>query len=211
MKLYVQYGCGKSAPSEWINFDISPTLQLQKKPILGFLLRRRLNTQFPPNVKYGDIIRGLPGIAEESCDGVYCSHVLEHLSLKDFRIALTNTRKLLKPGGIFRCVMPDLEYYAKAYLKEMQDENVQASYNFIKSIHMGAEERPKNLKTFIVAFLGNSKHLWMWDRLSVKVELEKAGFSSVRQCYFNDSKDLMFQRVESPGRFNQAVAFEAVK
>jgi hypothetical protein len=32
-KIYIQYGCGLSAPKEWTNFDVSPTLRIQKLPI----------------------------------------------------------------------------------------------------------------------------------------------------------------------------------
>src|SRR5436190_6115031 len=114
VKLYVQYGCGLSAPAGWKNFDVSPTLRLQKIPFLGKLLKRNSKTVFPENVQYGDIIKQLP-VAENSCDGVYCSHTLEHLSLNDCRISLRNTYKILKPKGIFRCVVPDLEMAARAY------------------------------------------------------------------------------------------------
>src|SRR5262245_22988509 len=31
--LYVQYGCGLSAPDDWLNFDASPTLWLQLIPV----------------------------------------------------------------------------------------------------------------------------------------------------------------------------------
>ena len=107
-KLYVQYGCGLSAPKEWQNFDASPTLRLQRLPIFGALLKKQLNVVFPKEVRYGDIVKGLP-LKENSCSGIYCSHVLEHLALKDFRTALINTYKILKPGGVFRCLVPDLE------------------------------------------------------------------------------------------------------
>ena len=96
--MYIQYGCGLSAPENWKNFDSSPTLRLQKVPLLGKLVNK---TPFPSKVIYGDIVKGLPGIKDNSCDGVYCSHVLEHLSLEDFRIALRNTLNILKPGGYF--------------------------------------------------------------------------------------------------------------
>ena len=95
--IYVQYGCGLSAPKEWTNFDVSPTLRIQKTPIIGTVLKRHLNTFFPPNVIYGDIIKGLP-IDENSCDGLYCSHTLEHLSLQDLRQALRNSIKIMKKG-----------------------------------------------------------------------------------------------------------------
>lgn len=46
-------------------------------------------------------MKGLPNIKKESCDAIYCSHVLEHLCLVDFRIALLNTFNILKIGGVF--------------------------------------------------------------------------------------------------------------
>jgi hypothetical protein len=108
-KLYVQYGCGQCAPEEWMNFDVSPTLRIQKTPVLGWLLKKSLGQVFDKNVRYGDITEGLPGIADNSADGVYCSHVLEHMSLGDFRKAVANSYKMLKPGAKFRFIMPDLK------------------------------------------------------------------------------------------------------
>src|SRR5689334_10934707 len=93
---YVQYGCGLSAPDGWLNFDASPTLRFERSPI-GFLYTRN-GTRFPKAVRYGDIVRGLP-IPNDSCHGLYCSHVLEHLALAECDRALTNSFHLLEPGG----------------------------------------------------------------------------------------------------------------
>ena len=113
MKRYVQYGCGFTAPTEWINYDASPTLRFERLPVLGKLYTRN-KQRFPENVKYGDVVKGLPE-KPETADGVYCSHTLEHLALNDFRIALKNTYKILKPGGIFRCIVPDLREITQIY------------------------------------------------------------------------------------------------
>jgi len=209
-KNYVQYGCGLSAPKEWTNFDVSPTLRLQKMPIVGTVLRSKLNTTFPSNVLYGDIIKGLP-IDDNSCDGLYCSHTLEHLSLKDFRQALKNSFRVLKKGGIFRCVVPDLEFAARAYIKELDNGNNLASLNFINSTLLGIKERPRGLKGFLSSFFGNSHHLWMWDSKSLSEELKNVGFTQIRDCKFNDSEDQMFKYVEDAGRFECAVAIECRK
>ncbi|MBS4044354.1 MAG: methyltransferase domain-containing protein [Chitinophagaceae bacterium] len=209
MNKYVQYGCGLSAPKEWINYDASPTLVLQKIPLVSSFLQ--LNTKFPSNVKYGDIVKGLP-IDENSCDGLYCSHTLEHLSLYDFRIALKNSFKILKKGGIFRCVVPDLEYAAKLYLEELKAGKTSASIKFISITTMlGVEKRSRGLKGLIVSFLGNSKHLWMWDYKSLEVELKNVGFNSIRKCEFSDCNDKMFKYVEEASRFKNSVAFECIK
>lgn len=85
--LFMHYGCGLDAPKEWLNYDASPTLRIQKIPIIGSLLKKKLNVEFPENVLYGDIVKGI-NLPHNSCAGIYCSHVLEHLALNEFRIAL---------------------------------------------------------------------------------------------------------------------------
>ena len=209
-KIYVQYGCGLSAPKEWINFDVSPTLRIQKTPILGTILKSKLNTAFPSNVLYGDIIKGLP-IDENSCDGLYCSHTLEHLSLQDFRQAIINSFKILKKGGIFRCIVPDLEFVARSYIKELDNGDNLASLNFINNTALGMKERPRGLKGFFSSFFGNSRHLWMWDNKSLLAELKDVGFTQIRACKFNDSDDDMFKSVEDINRFENVVAIECRK
>lgn len=209
-KNYVQYGCGLSAPEEWTNFDVSPTLKIQKTPIIGALFKRKLNTTFPSNVLFGDIVKGLP-IKQNSCAGLYCSHTLEHLSLNDFRKALINSYVVLKNGGIFRCIVPDIEHLARNYINDLDNGNKSASLFFIDETMLGIKERPRGFKGFINSFYGNSHHLWMWDKYSLIEELQNAGFKEIRICKFNDSKDEMFKLVEDKSRFENAVAIECVK
>jgi hypothetical protein len=213
-KLYVQYGCGCCAPPEWVNFDASPTLRVQKTPLLGTLLRRQLNVIFPSNVRYGDIEKGLP-IKEKSCDGIYCSHVLEHFSLNAFRRVLQNTYKMLKcegggGTGYFRCVLPDLEQMARKYITELENGKHSASVDFVQNIGMGYADRPRRIKA-LLHFLYGSRHWWMWDAYSLRQELSDVGFTNIRQCQFNDSEDEMFKLVEEEYRFEGAVAFECQK
>lgn len=210
-KQYVQYGCGLSAPDGWINFDVSPTLRIGKIPILGQLVKSQLNAQFPSSVRYGDITKGLPGIAPNSCDGLYCSHVLEHLSLQDFRIALQQSYEILKPGGLFRIVVPDLESMAHNYQYRLSQQDPEGSIKFMQHTILGVEQRPKGLKAVAEAIFGNAKHLWMWDQYSLMQELINTGFTQVRRCYYHDSEDEMFELVEAEDRFKGALAVEASK
>ena len=207
---YVQYGCGLTAPIEWDNYDASPTLRIQKNPVLKRLFKNKLNTIFPPNVKYGDIVKGLK-IKENSCKGVYCSHTLEHLSLEDFREALSNTFKILQPGGIFRCVLPDLEIATRTYLKELDNGNRKASIDYIGGILIGLKSRPKGIKRIAESVFGNAHHLWMWDKHSIAEELKSVGFKNIRVCVFNDSEEAMFRYVEDSSRFNAAIALQCYK
>ena len=138
---YVQYGCGFSAPVGWRNFDASPTLRFERLPIIGRFYTKN-DARFPESVEYGDIVKGLP-VEENSCKGVYCSHILEHLSLNDFRIALGNTYKILQPNGIFRLVLPDLEFSARQYLNSTSSD---AASSFMRETSLGLESRPRTLK-----------------------------------------------------------------
>ncbi|MES2628583.1 MAG: methyltransferase domain-containing protein [Bacteroidota bacterium] len=209
-KTYAQYGCGLSAPAEWLNYDVSPTLRMQKIPVLGGIFRSTVKTVFPRNVLYGDIIKGLP-LPNNSVDGLYCSHTLEHLSLADFRKALQHSYEVLKPGGVFRCVLPDLEYSARVYLEKLEQGEADASIWFMNDTLLGIKARARGLNGLLRGFFGNSHHLWMWDHKSLASELEKAGFKNVRKCLAGDSGDEMFALVVDPGRFVNALALECSK
>ena len=91
---------------------------------------------------YGNIVRGLP-IPKNSCDAIYCSHVLEHLSLNDFRTAIRNTLVYLVPGGRFRCVLPDLERLVATYTSSQHSD---AAIKFLESSQLGIKNRPGELR-----------------------------------------------------------------
>ena len=197
-------------PSNWINFDASPTLLLQKIPVINILLKPFFKVRFPKIIKYGDIINGLP-VKNNLCDGIYCSHVLEHLAYTDFIKALENTYAMLKPDGTFRLVMPDLEQKIEQYVTDKKQGTWNASITFIESTGMTSKTRAKGIRAFVEQIFGNSKHLWLWDYDSTIQTLKEIGFRDIRKCKFNDSKDPMFQYVEDKNRFEGSIALEMTK
>ncbi len=203
--LYVQYGCGWSAPDGWRNFDASPTLRFERIPVVGRLYTRNAH-RFPANVKYGDIVKGLP-LSAGSCAGVYCSHILEHLALDEFTDALRNTNTILAPGGVFRFVLPDLEYFVREYASNSGSSS-EAAHEFMRETCLGHEKKAKSIKDIIVSWLGNSQHLWMWDYLSIAAELKKAGFVEIRRATFGDYIDPKFAEVEDKERWDNSLGVE---
>jgi predicted SAM-dependent methyltransferase len=201
--LTVQFGCGWSAPESWRNFDASPTLRFERVPILGRLHTKNAS-RFPANVEYGDIVKGLP-IGAQSCRAVYCSHVLEHLCLADFRVALRNTHRVLRPGGIFRLVLPDLRYSIDQYVA---GSACNAAMIFMEQTALGQARRTRGLRSLLAASLGNSSHRWMWDYESMQTELENAGFVEVRRASFHDSSESCFLDVEDWGRWENCLGAE---
>jgi hypothetical protein len=206
---YVQYGCAACAPTGWRNFDSSPTLRLQRLPVVSRYFKggAQFPTIFPKNVEYGDIVKGLP-VAAGSCRAVYCSHVLEHLSLQDFRTALKNTCSYLEKDGIFRLVLPDLEYLARTYL---DSDAADAALVFMEKSYLGKKTRPTGFKGLVREQLGNSNHLWMWDYKAMASELEQAGFRNIRRAAFGDSAEPKFQAVEDVKRWTNCLGVECVR
>ena len=98
MKL-VNVGCGSVFHPDWINFDYTPA---------------------SPEVRACDLRRGLQ-LANASADAVYHSHVLEHLTPEDGAAFLRESHRVLRPGGIVRIAVPDLEGLARAYVAALDD------------------------------------------------------------------------------------------
>jgi len=203
----INFGCGLCVTSGWRNFDASPTLRLQRLPFLGRVMQSLTGPLFPAEAVFGDIVRGLPE-SDSSADLVYCSHVLEHLSLHDFRKALENVFRVLKPGGVFRGVLPDLAHEIKMYLANPEQD---ACSTFMQRTYLGITSRPRGLVGFARTFFGNSHHLWMWDYKGICAELNAAGFVNVRRAELGDSEFIEFNTAEDPSRWGNCLGFECMK
>jgi len=162
---------------------------------------------FPQNVEYGDIVKGLP-LPDAFSAGVYCSHVLEHLSLSDFRLALRNSHRLLVEGGIFRLVVPDLEFLVHSYLSR---EDPSAAIQFMEQTGLGQTTRNRRIAGFLREWIGNSRHFWMWDFKGLAAELKEAGFRKVRRALLGDSADARFLEVEEAGRWENCLGVECMR
>ncbi|MDR2855885.1 MAG: methyltransferase domain-containing protein [Methanomicrobiales archaeon] len=82
-----------------------------------------------------NLAKKLP-IPDASVDVIYSSHVLEHLTPDDTRRHLQECHRILKPKGIIRIVVPDLEKIARTYLTCLEaalseEEGANARYNWI--------------------------------------------------------------------------------
>ena len=202
---YIQFGCGLCAPLTWRNFDAGPAFWLQKNlPFIKRAVVRRGFPDYPANIEYGDVIEGLP-VAERSAPGAYCSHVLEHLALNEFRVTLQHVFSYLKPGGVFRLVVPDLEYFARLYVNS---DRVDASITFMREAHLGEADKTRGLGDMAKSLFGRSRHLTMWDYKVMAAELDRVGFTRIRRASFNDAEDPRFLDVEELGRWENCLGVE---
>lgn len=66
-----------------------------------------------------NFLNGIP-FESERFDLVYHSHVLEHFAKADGEKFIAECYRILKPGGIIRIALPDLEAIAKEYLRNLE-------------------------------------------------------------------------------------------
>lgn len=199
----LQYGSGWHAPVSWLNFDSSPTLRFERLPLVGRLITKN-DERFPSNIRYGNIVTGLP-VPDQSADLVYCSHVLEHLTYEDCVTAIRNTWRVLKPGGTWRLVLPDLRPIAARFVA---DTSPTAATDFMRASGLGRERSRLGVRQRFIYAFGNSQHQWMWDHDSLAELLRREGFTDVRRAVVGDSAISDFDDVEQPERWKEAVGLQ---
>ena len=96
--ILLNVGCGDLYFAEWNNCDLLPGRGV---------VAHDLNDPLP----WGD---GL-------FDAVYSSHVLEHLGPMAGRKLVEDMQRVLKPGGMCRIVVPDLEGICRLYLQYLEE------------------------------------------------------------------------------------------
>jgi predicted SAM-dependent methyltransferase len=88
----LQIGSGANPLPGWINADVGPRAELI------VLLEKRLPFE------------------DEFLNRIYLEHVLEHASYETAVSFLRDARRVLKPGGVVRIAVPDLEDLARGYV-----------------------------------------------------------------------------------------------
>lgn len=203
---YVNIGCGMSTGKGWRNYDVSLTLRFERIPLLGRVYTKN-TTRFPKDVEYGDIVKGL-SLPNDSCQLIYASHMFEHLALADFRLGIRHVFAYLRKGGVFRLVVPDLEYYIAEYTA---NRSKNAAIDFMEKTSLGLKERPTSILALVSSLFGSSRHYWMWDYKSLKNELLSVGFRDIRRARFGDNDDPMLKEVEEKTRWDHCLGVECRK
>jgi predicted SAM-dependent methyltransferase len=112
---YLNIGCGRRYHRDWVNLDLDSS---------------------DPDVIRHDVTAGVPFESAEF-DVVYHSHILEHLKPEQGEELIAECFRVLKPGGVLRVVVPDLERIARLYLETHQrawagDADSEFDYNWMK-------------------------------------------------------------------------------
>lgn len=112
--LLINIGCGSVFHPAWVNIDTNPS---------------------DPSIRRWDVRYGLP-FGDGGADVCYASHVLEHLTPDAAEQLLSECHRVLRPGGIVRVAVPDLETIVLYYLQLLEradrgEPEAEADYDWI--------------------------------------------------------------------------------
>jgi len=156
---YLNLGCGPNLHNEFINLD------LWWRPGLDVCC---------------DVTEGLP-LSSQSVDGIFTEHCLEHITMDQCRGVLKECRRLLRPGGTMRIVIPDAAIYAKLYVQAMSGEEVQFPYH---------TEHPTYTPMMHVnrIFRGHG-HQFAYDAETLTIVVKQAGFEQYALKRFREGRN----------------------
>jgi SAM-dependent methyltransferase len=173
----VNLGCGLSVAPGWLNIDGSLNAWIASKPACLHPIAYRLGgaRKFYPETFYCTTLRnntfihhnftyGIP-LNDRSADFVYSSHFLEHLDRETGQMLLKECMRVLKPNGVIRIGVPDLEYAWEMY-RRGDKEQMLHDYFFVES---GA---------------GFSQHRYAYDYELLAATLAEAGFVDMKRVEF---------------------------
>eukprot|EP00747_Dinoflagellata_sp_TGD_P111563 gnl/TRDRNA2_/TRDRNA2_171250_c0_seq21.p1 gnl/TRDRNA2_/TRDRNA2_171250_c0~~gnl/TRDRNA2_/TRDRNA2_171250_c0_seq21.p1 ORF type:complete len:405 (+),score=60.44 gnl/TRDRNA2_/TRDRNA2_171250_c0_seq21:58-1272(+) len=173
-------GHGPSALDGWLNLDLatSPTA----------------NDVGKPEMKVDLATEGLGFLPDGSCGIVYSSHMLQHLQYPIVtRSLLEEIRRVLRPGGLVRLVVPDAEVWMKEYV--VGDRAGQSRFWAAVRQQYPSWDFRRGLLPNTAQFLGANSvwgwldgvHQWAWDFELLFSELRTAGFTEVRRSEYMTS------------------------
>lgn len=165
-------------------------------------------------IEYGADLRYALKIGENTVDGVFCEHTLEHLSYHDGRNLLGECYRILKPGGVIRIVVPDLSLFMTHYCTQDQkwfDEWERLM--FITSTDEKRKKRRLHTPLEAISFITQEYgHVSCWDFPTIRHYLGISGFREITQYSFMQGrcKELLID-LDGEDRKFVSLYVEAVK
>jgi SAM-dependent methyltransferase len=149
----LQLGAGQINMDEWLNTDIEPG----------------------PQQAFLDATKPFP-LPDRSINYIFGEHVIEHVVYNDGLAMLRECHRVLVPGGKVRFATPDLRRFAALM------EGAPAAYVNAKLEFHEWRIPPELAPPFIInEEIRNFGHRFVYDEITLRDSLAKAGFTSVQR------------------------------
>jgi len=179
-------GCGLAVAPGWINIDGSLNALIATLPCFLHKLAYQLTgaNRYYEKSEYLSLLSdnrfihhglnyGLP-LEDSVADFLYTSHFVEHLFRADAKHLLDESYRVLKPQGVIRITIPDLEYAISLYEKG-DKEKMLTAYFFVEDDESYY-----------------ARHKYMYDYEMISELLRNAGFKNIKRCKYQqgDTPDI---------------------
>jgi predicted SAM-dependent methyltransferase len=178
MQRRLHWGCGPITPYGWVNSDIEP---------------------WPGVDVVADIRQGLP-LPDNAFDYIVSIHTLPELAYSDLDHALRELYRVLRPGGVLRLALPDLDRAVQAY------QSGDIDYFLIP------DDVVKSLAGKLIVQLtwyGRSRSMYTVEFASEL--LSRNGFRNVQACPFRETASSFPGIVELDDRQLESFFIEGTK
>ena len=155
-------------------------------------------------------MRDLPmkGVMDNTYDGVYNEHFIEHLEKDDGAAFLKEMYRVLKPGGTIRTIWPPREFVDKLLSEEdlTPDEEFfcAAYHNFyiVKHGFCPPEYRDRSIREQCGRALlwQQGEHLYVWGKAELIDTMKDIGFIMVKSHKYQESRVADFKGIDTPGK-----------
>jgi predicted SAM-dependent methyltransferase len=175
----LNFGCGDTRYDGWVGVD----------------------QRFAPNVDLAlDLRRRLP-FRNGSVDLCYSEHFFEHLFPDEGQFHLNEVHRILKPGGRYRVVVPDVVKFARKY--------IEGDVDFFRRAFPWAE-RPIHALFAVANMRGDHRNIIDFEELAHLARI--AGFETAQRSFANGS-DLVDLRIDvaTLQRIEESLYVEMIK
>ncbi len=182
-------GAFDQAAVGWLNTDVTPHMLLARAPALPRLAHRlgligderydAYSSGAFAALRYLDVARRFRFDAD-TFDCAYTSHMLEHLYPDVAEHCLREVHRVLRPGGIVRIAVPDLDQLVASY--DPADPGP-----FLYGIYQARDRHTRNAH----------RHWWHYNSRSLAALLTRLGFRDARQCTFRAGRCPDLDRIET--------------
>lgn len=169
-KVKLNIGCGTDYKDGWINIDNNSDNNIEKLD-----LNWDLRTPLP--------------FHDDSIDFIFNEHFIEHLSVEEAKNTIQDLMRVLKPGGVMRIAMPDLEIVVNNYLHVPLNKDP-----IIRTYKMDFIKTRAEWMNMSFSWWG---HKWLYDWEELQRRLREAGYNKIQRCKINESSHPELRNLES--------------
>jgi len=180
----LHFGCGINRFKGWLNLDIGGKADIAC-----------------------DFTKPLRFLTANSFQYCYSEHVLEHFPRKQ---ALKMTQEIyssLKPGGVFRVAIPDLDSLLEQYSNYKKDLYEEVHRGFASFYGEAFYTRGELLDISMRGW----GHQYMYNEEDLTLLLKSVGFRSIVRKQHRDSDHAIFQGIETRPAQQSSLILEACK